>query len=116
YGHVKRMSHIEGTKIVAICDTHDEVLERSAQYLVDKGVEKPALYSGGERAYQQMLARDDIDIVIISTPWAWHAPMAIDTMNSAKHAFVEVPLALTVDEMWQIVDTAERTQKNCMMM
>ncbi|TMO70272.1 Gfo/Idh/MocA family protein [Pseudoalteromonas aurantia] len=116
YGHVKRMSHIEGTIIVAICDTHDEVLERSAQYLVDKGVEKPALYSGGERAYQQMLARDDIDIVIISTPWAWHAPMAIDTMNSAKHAFVEVPLALTVDEMWQIVDTAERTQKNCMMM
>ena len=116
YGHVKRMSHIEGTQIVAICDTHTEVLERAANYLVDKGVAKPALYSGSERAYQQMLERQDIDIVIISTPWAWHAPMAIDTMNSAKHAFVEVPLALTTDEMWQIVDTAERTQKNCMMM
>lgn len=116
YGHVKRMSHIEGTQIVAICDTHTEVLERAANYLVDKGVAKPALYTGSEHAYQQMLERQDIDIVIISTPWAWHAPMAIDTMNSAKHAFVEVPLALTVDEMWQIVDTAERTQKNCMMM
>ncbi|CAH9060373.1 Glycosyl hydrolase family 109 protein 1 [Pseudoalteromonas haloplanktis] len=116
YGHVKRMSHIEGTQIVAICDTHTGVLERAANYLVDTGVAKPALYSGSERAYQQMLERQDIDIVIISTPWAWHAPMAIDTMNSAKHAFVEVPLALTVDEMWQIVDTAERTQKNGMMM
>ena len=116
YGHVKRMSHIEGTEIVAICDTHDEVLERSAQYLVERGLSKPALYSGADRAYQAMLERDDIDIVIISTPWAWHAPMAIDTMNSGKHAFVEVPLALTVEEMWQIVDTAERTQKNCMMM
>lgn len=116
YGHVKRMSHIEGTQIVAICDTHTEVLERAANYLVDKGVAKPTLYSGSDHAYQQMLERQDIDIVIISTPWAWHAPMAIDTMNSAKHAFVEVPLALTVDEMWQIVDTAERTQKNCMMM
>ncbi|ATD02708.1 MAG: putative dehydrogenase [Pseudoalteromonas tetraodonis] len=116
FGHVKRMSHIEGTQIVAICDTHTEVLERAANYLVDTGVAKPALYSGSERAYQQMLERQDIDIVIISTPWAWHAPMAIDTMNNAKHAFVEVPLALTVDEMWQIVDTAERTQKNCMMM
>jgi predicted dehydrogenase len=116
YGHVKRMSHIDGTKIVAICDTHDEVLERSAQYLVEKGLEKPTLYSGSDRAYQQMLARDDIDIVIISTPWSWHAPMAIDTMNSGKHAFVEVPLAVTVEEMWQIVDAAERTQKNCMMM
>ena len=116
YGHVKRMSHIAGTQIVAICDTHTEVLERAANYLVDKGVAKPALYTGSEHAYQQMLERQDIDIIIISTPWAWHAPMAIDTMNSAKHAFVEVPLALTVDEMWQIVDTAERTQKNCMMM
>jgi len=116
YGHVKRMSHIEGTEIKAICDTHNEVLERSANYLTEKGLPKPDLYTGTDNAYQQMLERDDIDIVIISTPWAWHAPMAIDTMKSGKHAFVEVPLALTVSEMWQIVDTAEQTQKNCMMM
>ena len=116
FGHVKRMSHIAGTEIKAICDTHDEVLQRSANYLTDKGLAKPALYTGADNAYQAMLNRDDIDIVIISTPWSWHAPMAIDTMNGGKHAFVEVPLALTVEEMWQLVDTAERTQKNCMMM
>ncbi|OCQ18170.1 alpha-N-acetylgalactosaminidase [Pseudoalteromonas luteoviolacea] len=116
YGHVKRMSYIEGAEIVAICDTHSEVLERSAKFLSDSGKSKPALYGNNDLAYQDMLAREDIDIVIISTPWKWHAPMAIDTMNSGKHAFVEVPLALTVEEMWQIVDTAERTQKNCMMM
>ncbi|KZN69097.1 Gfo/Idh/MocA family protein [Pseudoalteromonas luteoviolacea] len=116
YGHVKRMSHIEGTEIVAICDTHSEVLERSAKFLTDNGKSKPALYGNSEFAYKDMLNRENIDIVIISTPWKWHAPMAIDTMTSGKHAFVEVPLALTVEEMWQIVDTAERTQKNCMMM
>lgn len=116
YGHVKRMSHIEGTEIVALCDTHDEVLDKSAAFLAERGLPKPALYRSSEYAYRDMLARDDIDIVIISTPWRWHAPMAIDTMNSGKHAFVEVPLALTVEEMWQIVDTAERTQMNCMMM
>ncbi|MFC0117616.1 Gfo/Idh/MocA family protein [Pseudoalteromonas xiamenensis] len=116
YGHVKRMSHIEGAQIVALCDTHDEVLERSAAFLVERGLPKPTLYRGSDTAYQAMLNRDDIDIVIISTPWRWHAPMAIDTMNSGKHAFVEVPLALTVEEMWAIVDTAEKTQKNCMMM
>ncbi|WP_440055111.1 Gfo/Idh/MocA family protein [Pseudoalteromonas sp. T1lg65] len=117
FGHVKRMSHIEGTEIVAICDTHEEVLARSANYLTtERGMPKSALYGNSEYAYRELLNRDDIDIVIISTPWKWHAPMAIDTMNSGKHAFVEVPLALTVDEMWQIVDTAERTQKNCMMM
>ncbi|MCO7189209.1 MULTISPECIES: Gfo/Idh/MocA family oxidoreductase [unclassified Pseudoalteromonas] len=116
YGHVKRMSHIDGAEIVALCDTHDAVLQRSANYLAERGAKAPALYQGSEFAYREMLARDDIDIVIISTPWRWHAPMAVDTMESGKHAFVEVPLALTVEEMWQLVDTAERTQKNCMMM
>ena len=116
YGHVRRMSHIDGAEIVAICDTHEEVLLRSSNYLTEHGFKKPSLYGDNEHAYKEMLARDDIDIVIISTPWKWHAPMAIDTMNSDKHAFVEVPLALTVEEMWDIVNTAERTQKNCMMM
>ncbi|WP_394228107.1 Gfo/Idh/MocA family protein [Pseudoalteromonas spongiae] len=116
YGHVKRMSHIEGAEIVAICDNHQEVLERSAKFLTDNGHKQPALYGNGEYAYREMLNRQDIDIVIISTPWKWHAPMAIESMESGKHAFVEVPLATTVEEMWDIVNTAERTQKNCMMM
>ena len=116
YGHVKRMSHIEGAEIVAICDNHQEVLDRSAKFLTDNGHKQPALYGNGEYAYREMLGRQDIDIVIISTPWKWHAPMAIESMESGKHAFVEVPLATTVEEMWDIVNTAERTQKNCMMM
>lgn len=116
YGHVKRMSHIEGAEIVAICDNHQEVLERSAKFLTDNGHKQPALYGNGEYAYREMLGRQDIDIVIISTSWKWHAPMAIESMESGKHAFVEVPLATTVEEMWDIVNTAERTQKNCMMM
>jgi len=116
YGHVKRMSHIEGAEIVAICDNHQEVLERSAKFLTDNGHKQPALYGNSEYAYRDMLNRQDIDIVIISTPWKWHAPMAIESMESGKHAFVEVPLATTVKEMWDIVNTAERTQKNCMMM
>ena len=116
YGHVKRMSNIEGTEIVAICDNHQEVLDRSAKFLTDNGHKQPALYGNSEYAYRDMLNRQDIDIVIISTPWKWHAPMAIESMESGKHAFVEVPLATTVKEMWDIVNTAERTQKNCMMM
>lgn len=116
YGHVKRMCHIEGAQIVAICDPHQQVLDKSAKYITEQGYTAPALYSNGDYAYREMLNRQDIDIVIISTPWRWHAPMAIETMEAGKHAFVEVPLALTVEEMWKIVDTAERTQLNCMMM
>lgn len=116
YGHVKHFCHLDGVDIVAICDTHQEVLTRSIDFVTEQGLKTPAAYTGNEYAYRDMLVREDIDIVIISTPWMWHAPMAIDTMENDKHAFVEVPLAMTVEESWQIVDTAERTQKNCMMM
>ncbi len=92
------------------------MLDRSVKFVTEQGLKSPATYTGDNHAYKEMLQRDDIDIVIISTPWKWHAPMAIDTMENGKHAFVEVPLAMTVEECWQIVDTAERTQKNCMMM
>jgi predicted dehydrogenase len=56
------------------------------------------------------------DAVFISTPWSLHAPMAVEAMKQGAHAFVEVPLALTIEEMWKIVDTSEQTLKHCMMM
>jgi len=115
-GHVKHCCHIEGVEIKAICDIHQDVISFSSQYVVAQGKPKPDEYTGSEQAYKDMLSRQDIDIVIISTPWRWHTPMSVDTMNSGKHAFVEVPAATTVEECWQLVDTAERTQKNCMMM
>jgi len=115
-GHVKHYCHLEGVEIKAICDTHEEVLDRSIDYVVKQGFAKPDRYTGSDHAYRKMLARQDIDIVIISTPWKWHTPMSVETMESGKHAFVEVPAATTLEECWQLVNTAERTQKNCMMM
>ncbi|WP_371195732.1 Gfo/Idh/MocA family oxidoreductase [Glaciecola sp. SC05] len=115
-GHVKHYCHIDGVEITAICDTNEKVLDASIDYVVNKSLPRPARYSGSNYAYMEMLNRQDIDIVIISTPWAWHARMCVASMESGKHAFVEVPAATTVEECWQLVDTAERTQKNCMMM
>ena len=115
-GHVKHYCHIDGVEIKAICDINEHLLDESIATVVNSGFSKPDRYTGSDLAYKKMLARNDIDIVIISTPWRWHTPMCVDTMESDKHAFVEVPAATTIDECWQLVDTAERTQKNCMMM
>jgi predicted dehydrogenase len=116
YGHVKHYCHMQGVEITAICDTHEMVLDRAMDYVEQQQLAKPARYTGSDYAYREMLERQDIDIVIISTPWGWHTPMCVDTMQSGKHAFVEVPAATTIEECWLLVDTAERTQKNCMMM
>jgi len=115
-GHVRHYCHLDGVEIKAICDSDESVIQRSVDYVTEQGHAKPDTYSNGEYAYREMLARKDIDIVIISTPWKWHTPMSIETMESGKHAFVEVPAATTLEECWQLVNTAERTQKNCMMM
>ncbi len=114
-GHVRHFCHLDGVEIKAICDTHREVVDKSLKTVADAGLPAPTAYSAHEYSYRDMLERDDIDLVIISTPWRWHTPMAVDAMNSGKHVFVEVPAATTVEEAWQLVDTAERTQKNCMM-
>jgi predicted dehydrogenase len=63
-----------------------------------------------------MLQEVKPDVVIIATNWNNHAPMAIESMKQGAHAFVEVPLAVTLNELWEIVDTSEQTQKHCMMM
>ena len=115
-GFVHHFCNIEGAQITAICDTHELVLERAAGIMSDYGVQPPKLYSGGEYSYRNLLNRQNLDMVVISTPWRWHAIMASETMESGKHAFVEVPAVTSVEEAWRLVDTSERTQKNCMML
>lgn len=115
-GHVAHMLSIEGVEIKAICDTHEPTARASVKRCTDKGRPAPTAYTNGPDDYKRMLERDDIDIVIISTPWEDHVRQSVDTMNAGKHAFVEVPAAITVEGCWKLVDAAEKNQKNCMML
>jgi len=115
-GHVATMMSLEGVEVVAIADNHEPSLKASVAHVKNAGYKEPAAYGRGDEDYKRMLERDDIDIVIIATPWEWHTRMCVDAMNSGRHAFTEVPAALTIDECWQLVDTSEKTQKHCMMM
>ncbi len=115
-GHTMQLAQIPGSEIVAICDLYEDWANRSSKSLVKLGKPAPALYFGSPTKYHEMLARPDIDAVVIATPWQEHAPMAIAAMKAGKHAFSEVPLGLTLKELWEVVDTSERTGKHCMMM
>ena len=59
-------------------------------------------------------SRDDLDGVIIATPWEWHIPMAIDSMKAGKYTAHEVGPASTVEECWDLVKTHEETGVRCM--
>ncbi|MDE5622327.1 MAG: Gfo/Idh/MocA family oxidoreductase [Alistipes sp.] len=113
-GAVERFTHIPGTKIVALCDLLPENVAKCQKMLEKAGVPAAAEYSGSEDAWKQLCERDDIDLVYIATDWKHHAMMGVYAMEQGKHAAIEVPAAMTLDEIWTLIDTSERTRKHCM--
>ena len=119
-GHARQIATIEGTEVVAISDLYQDLTQRSIDICKEIGKgerhNKIASYYGGQDKWQLMLKEVKPDAVFISTNWDNHAPMVIETMKSGAHAFVEVPMATTIEDMWEIVNTSEKTRKHCMMM
>jgi len=112
-GAISRFCRIAGVEVKAVCDVRAEKAE-DAKKLVE-GVFSPDVYTG-EEDWKKVCERDDVDLVYICTHWDLHAPIALYAMEHGKHAAVEIPAALTVDECWQLVETSERTKKHCMML
>ncbi len=112
-GAVDRLSKIDGVEIKALCDLLPERVEKAKEQL--KGTShNPDGYSGKVYSWKEMFERPDLDLIYIATPWEWHTPMAVYAMEAGKHAACEVPIARTLDECWQLVETSERTKKHCM--
>jgi len=61
------------------------------------------------RTYQEMLAADDIDAVIIATPDHWHGTMAMDIAKAGKHVYLEKPMTWTVPETYMLRDAIRQT-------
>jgi predicted dehydrogenase len=110
------MLKIDGVKIPALCDINLENLTAARNIVVEAGQTKPEGYSKDEYAFQQLMDRDDLDAVIIATPWNWHTPMAVYAMLARKYVGVEVPAAFTLDECWDLVKTNQQTRVPCMML
>lgn len=107
---------LEGVEIKAICDIDASRVATLQKMAQANKLPTPDAYTDGPDAWRRLCERDDIDLVVIATPWELHAPMCLVAMNAGKHAAVEVPAALTAEECWQLVETAEKTRRHCMML
>lgn len=112
--HVRTLRLIEGVEIRILCDIRPEKAA-AAKKLLDGTRHNPVVLTGAED-WKRTCERNDVDLVLVTTPWYMHAGMAIYAMNHGKHVATEVPAAGTIAECWQLVETAERTRKHCMML
>lgn len=115
-GHMYWTAGYEGAEVVAIADPHLPTVENRLAALKERNITGVKTYADGDLDYLRMLKTEKPDVVFISTPWKWHAKQAVAAMEAGAHALVEVPLGITTEELWEVVDTSEKTQKHCMMM
>ncbi len=98
------------TQVVAICDVDSWRLEQGCK-VAERHYAK-ATRSGAfkgckaYRDYREILARDDIDVVMISTNDQWHTPMSIDAINAGKDVCCEKPITRTIGEGRMLSDLA----------
>ena len=107
---------LEKCRLTAICDVRANVVGKVIDALQQGSGQLPEVYLGSPTAWMELCQRDDLDLVIIATPWKDHVPMAVYAMQQGKHVALEVPAAYTIEDCWKLVDTAEETQRNCIML
>ena len=115
-GMFERFLEINGVRATAVCDLEQDRAESAADAAEEASGERPAVHAGSADAWKELTARDDVDLCFIATPWELHHPQAKDAMENGMHAAVELPIAVTLDDIWDLVRTSERTRKHCMLM
>ncbi|MCX6595342.1 MAG: Gfo/Idh/MocA family oxidoreductase [Acidobacteria bacterium] len=88
-------------RIAMVCDVY--------QKRVTKG--KEAYKCDGTLDYREVLAKSDIDAVIVATPDHWHAPIALAAMDAGKDVYLEKPMCHTVDEARRLSETVRETKR-----
>ena len=117
YGNLLSMAQHHGTvEIVAICDIRELQCREAQDQAERRGLPRPTAYFRGVRDFERMCQTEELDLVYTATPWNWHTPVCVAAMSTGSHAATEVPAAVTLDECFQLVETAKANDRHCCMM
>ena len=110
-GHLHRLAGDRDIQLLAVCDV-DRVRR-------DEGKEKAdqiqSARAGGEykactayNDYREVLARDDIDAVVVVTPDHWHTPISLHAVQAGKDVYCEKPISITIGQGRELIETVRR--------
>lgn len=103
FSNCRTALQLPGVELVAVCDLYDGHLESSKETFGDH------LFT--TRDYREILAREDIDAVIIATSDHWHDHISIAAMKAGKHVYCEKPMVHHLDEGHAVIKAQKDTKK-----
>jgi predicted dehydrogenase len=100
-GDAQMATSLPGVKLIAACDLYDGRLERSRE-LWGRDIFTT-------RDYREVLARKDVDAVIIGTPDFWHSRITIDALNAGKDVYCEKPMVQKIEQGKEVIEAQNKT-------
>lgn len=115
--HLNILLKRDDVEIVAMCDVEPRMLEMAKKMVIKSGKPMPKIYTGDNNAWKEMLKFKGLKSVVISTPWEWHKPMIIGSLEAGlKYVATEVALGITLQDHWDVVHAAEKHEAHVMML
>ena len=115
-GLLKNLLTRADADVPAVCDIDPKSVKRAQDLVKEFKGHVPAGFDKGPDDYRRLLARTDLQAVLIATPQEDHARMSIDAMKAGKFVASEVPACTTIDECWELVRTQRKTKSGYMLL
>jgi predicted dehydrogenase len=113
---LKSALQIPNVRVNALCEIQEDRAQAGQKMVKDAQRGQPELYWRGKEDYKRMLERTDLDAVLIATPQKEHGFQSIAAMRAGKHVASETPAGYSLDELWELVETKEKTGKRYMLL
>jgi hypothetical protein len=111
-GHLNRLIGDNEIQVLAVCDVDQVRREEGKRRVEERYATKRSSGTfqscAGYNDYRELLARDDIDAVVIVTPDHWHTPIAVEAVKAGKDVYCEKPISITVQQGRQLAETVGR--------